>query len=411
MEFEEITISLYENDVPPFVEMEMERLYENIYSSVAKFRIDGNARNTSAYVVRKGGNVITVFLFRHEKEKVEVINELIKIDEDEVRQFANTIFAAFKSVTIISFHAIQTAIQTLPFPYQQFNCLEDIVLTLPSTRQEYLASLGKNMRTQVKYYMKKIEQRFPSFCYVVYEKEKVSEPHIRDIIRLSNARMAAKNKVSLHDEKETEQLIHLVRMYGLVGIATIDDRVCAGVICSRFGANYFMHVIAHDPQYDDYRLGKLCCYRTICECIDRGGKEFHFLWGPSEYKFRLLGVQRDLDNLDVYRSRVQLVLNGDMVLKTAFKGYGRQAKRWLLDPKRTDSFIARIATKAVNGAAKLNFKWDFCASRPASIPSIGGAAMARSNTRITSSRRVWCATSTRRCTRSSAALAPAALYL
>ena len=347
MESEEITISLYESEVPPFVEMEMERLYENNIFSLLKLRAEGT-RNASAYVVRRGDSVVTVFLFRCEKGKVEVINEFLKIDEDDIRRFANAIFTAFTSVTVISFHAIQTAIRALPFPYQQFNCVEDIVLTLPKTPQEYRASLGRSTRTNVKYYMKKLEECFPSFSYVVYEKEQVSEQHIRDIIRLSSARMAAKNKVSKYDEKRTEQLIHLVRMCGLVGVATIDDSVCAGAICCCIGPNYILHVIAHDSQYDAYGLGTLCCYRTICECIGRGGREFHFLWGREEYKFRLRGVEQDFDHLAVYRSRAQLLLNGNMVLKAAFKGYSRQAKRWLLDPKRTNSFIVRLA-KAVNG--------------------------------------------------------------
>lgn len=350
---EEITISFYENEVPAFVETELERLYENIFSSLAKFRIEGTARNASAYVVRKGGKAITVFLFRRKNGKVEVINEVIKIDEVDVCRFAHTIFAAFKAVTVISFHAMQTTIRKLPFPYQRFNCLEDIVLTLPGTSQEYQASLGKNMRTSIKRYMKKLDLNFSSFCYEVYTDEEVSEQHIRDIIRLSSARMAVKNEMSAHSEEKTEQLIRLVRMYGLVGVAMIDGRVCAGVICSRFGANYFMHIIAHDPAYDDYRLGKLCCYLNICECINRGGREFHFLWGRYEYKYRFLGVQRDLDHLAVYRSRAQFLLNGNMVLKNAFKGYGRQAKRWLLDPKRTDSFIGRIATKVIGSMQNL----------------------------------------------------------
>ena len=187
-ESEEVTVSLYENQVPAFIEADMERLYENIFSSLAKFRIDGNARNASAYVVRKGGKVITVFLFRRENGKVEVINEVIKIDEEDVRRFANTIFSAFRSVTVISFHAIQTAIRSLPFPYQRFNCLEDIVLTLPSTSQEYLASLGKSTRQNIKHYMKILKRSFPSYCYEIYAKEDVSEQHIRDIIGLSSAR-------------------------------------------------------------------------------------------------------------------------------------------------------------------------------------------------------------------------------
>ncbi|MFC6518689.1 GNAT family N-acetyltransferase [Undibacterium arcticum] len=345
MESEEISISLYENEVPAFVEAELERLYENIFSSLEKFRVEGTATNASTYVVRKGAEVITVFLFRRENGKVEVLNQAIKIEEVEVCRFADAIFSAFKSVTVITFHAVQTTIRKLPFPYQRFNCLEDIVLTLPNTSQQYLASLGKNMRRNIKRYMSKLTQSFPSFCYEVYEKEEASEQHIRDIIRLSSARMAVKKKVTLHNEEKTERLIRLVRRYGFVGVVTIDGRVCAGLIGSHCGANYASHVVAHASEYDDYMVGMLCYYLTICECIDRDFKEFHFLWGRSEYKYKLLGVQRDLDHLAVYRSRAQFLLNGDMVLKNAFKGYGRQAKRWLLDPKRTDSLIGRVAIR------------------------------------------------------------------
>lgn len=348
-EAEEITISFYENHVPSFVEIELERLYENIFASFAKLRIDGMTGNASAYVVWRGGKAITAFLYRREKGRVEVINEGIRIDEDEVRRFVRAIFAAFRSATVISFHAVETDIRRLPFPHQRFNCLEDIVLALPSTPQEYLASLSRKMRKTIKHYMRKLELSTPSLCYEVYVDEEVSEQHIRDIVRLSGARMIAKNIVSAHSEEKTERLIRLVRMYGLVGVTTIDGRVCAGAICSRFGANYFLHVIAHDPQYDDYRLGTLCCYQTICECIERGGNEFHFLSGRYGYKYKLLGVQRDLDHLAVYRSRLQFLFNGDIVLKNAFRGYGRKAKRWLLSPERTGGFIGQIVAKIVDG--------------------------------------------------------------
>ena len=340
-------ISVYEDEVPPFVAAEMELLYENIFSSVVKVTLDGN-KKVSAYVVHKDGKVVTVFLFRRKKGLVEVLNEVMAIDDDDICRFADTIFSSYATATVISFHAVRSAIRMLPYRYQSFNCLEDIVLTLPATPQDYFSSLGKNMRASITRYTKKLEKNFPSFSYQVDTKADVSEQDVRDIIRLSSARMRVKNQVSLHDETKTAQLIQLVKMHGLLAVARIDGRVCAGVICSRFGANYFMHVIAHDPQYDEFRLGKLCCYRSICECIKRGGKEFHFLWGRYEYKYRLLGVQRELEHVAVYRSGAQLLLNCNMVFKNAFKGYGRQLKRWVLDPRRARTFIARLANWFLN---------------------------------------------------------------
>ena len=345
----QIVISVYENEVPPFVETALELLYENIFSSLAKVRLDDKQGNTSTYVVCDEGKVLTIFLFRMENRTVQVLNEVISIDEVDIGRFANTIFSSYASAAVISFHAVQTSIRTLPYHFQRFNCLEDIVLTLPATPQEYFSSLGKSMRASIKRYTKKLGQEFASFFYRVCTSDDVNEQDVRDIVNLSSARMQVKNKVSLHDEKKTEQLIQLVRMHGLVAVATIGGRVCAGVICSRLGANYFMHVIAHDPEYDEFRLGKLCCYRTICECIERGGKEFHFLWGRYEYKYRLLGVQRELDHVAVYRSAAHLLLNGDKVWKNAFRGYGRQLKRWLLAPARADTLIGKLAGTLVKG--------------------------------------------------------------
>jgi hypothetical protein len=56
-----------------------------------------------------------------------------------------------------------------------------------------------------------------------------------------------------------------------------------------------MHVIAHEPAFNDYSSGILCYYHTICEGIVRGGKRFHLLSGRYEYKYRLLGATVEID--------------------------------------------------------------------------------------------------------------------
>ncbi|RLM48880.1 GNAT family N-acetyltransferase, partial [Halorubrum sp. Atlit-28R] len=89
------------------------------------------AGNTSTYVVREGNKIVTVFLFVRMGAKVKVFNEVVRISDRDIARFAEYVFAAYKKVMVISFHAIQADIRRLRFPYQQFNCSEDIVLTLP----------------------------------------------------------------------------------------------------------------------------------------------------------------------------------------------------------------------------------------------------------------------------------------
>lgn len=358
---ERVTISIYENDVPAFIEAEMDRIYGSIYSSLAQFRIYNDGRDTSTYIVREGGETVTVFLFQLHDRSVRVVNEVINIGQEDVARFAHYIFSAFPFATSISFKAVDTDLRKLPFPYQRFNHLEDIVLTLPASADEYLAQLGKNTRRNIKRYTKKVKETFPSFEFQIGIAGEIDETTIHEIVDLNRARMAGKNKVSSIDQHEAERFFSLARECGLVGVVKINGRICAGAISFRAGSNYFLNVIAHDPQYDDYWLGILCCYFTICECIAREGAEFHFLWGEYDYKYAFLGVKRDLDNLAVYRSRLHYLLNGRTALRMAFNGYLRQARQWLHNAKRQDSPLSKIALSSFNRLRGV--KQDFLARR------------------------------------------------
>jgi hypothetical protein len=347
------SISFYENEIPDFLVSELDELYENIHSSASKFHIDGRALNATTYVHRRETGITTILVFNQIGRRVEVINESIKLNEDDIQQFANAIFFRYPNVSFITFNAVQVFIEKLTYPHQCHTCLEDIVLNLPVSPTVYFNSLGKATRQYIGRYSKIAKRDFPSFQFKICPAEDLTDGLIRDVIEFSNARIASKDQISLHNEASTQRLIRLIQLHGFVGIILIDGRVCAGAICSKLGNSYFLHVLAHDPNYDNYRLGTICCYHTICDSIVGGGRKFHFLWGRFDYKFRLLGVQQDLQRVVVYRSRAQLVLNGAYALKVLLRGLGRTAKSWLLEPGRRDWRISRIAVKVDESVRRL----------------------------------------------------------
>jgi hypothetical protein len=348
-----ITISFFENEVPAFVEFELNRLYGNLYSSLTLFRIDGKDRNTSTYVVRKGDSVVTLFLFQHKSKKVQVINQVIQIDEEDISRFSAYIFAHFASTKAIVFDNINSNLKASDFPFQRINISEDIVLILPETEEKYLANLGKNSRRNIKRYSKKLVDTYPSFHFEILVKNQIDEQTIQDIINLNRARMIGKDKVSAIDEMQTERTMRLAKECGVVVVARIGGKVCAGSISFQVGENYFFSVIAHDPKYDDCCLGYLCSYRTICECIARKGNEFHFLWGEYEYKYSLMGIKRELDKIVVYRSRADVFLSARLALDTVIEAYARQAVVWLHKAKRQDSAVSRIAVTSLKFIRRL----------------------------------------------------------
>jgi hypothetical protein len=330
-------LCLYDSPLPPFVEGALERLYGNVFATCARVRSLGLADQVRAFVAIRDGQVSCVLLFWRKGGAVEVLAEALALPAADIEAFASKVFQDCPGVTRIVFPAVRARIARLPFPYQQFDCLEDIVAELPESAETYFSMLGKNMRTSLKRYQRKIAVDFPGFRYAFYQKGDISEQHVGAIVSLSSARIASKNQSPTHTGEKTRQLIRLVKECGVVLVATVEGRVVAGVICTLVNGNVFMHVVAHDPLYDDYRLGKVCCYLSICDAIARGAREYHFLWGRYEYKYRLLGVQRDYDRLVIYRSRLALLANAATWLRTAWRGYGRRAKWWLLAQEGKDN--------------------------------------------------------------------------
>jgi hypothetical protein len=314
-----IKIACYENELPSFIEAELENRYGNVFSVLKQFHTycEGNVP-FNAYVARNEQEIKTVLIFTRKGSRVRVMNEVIALDEREISDFAHYIFRAYSSVQVIDFHAIQAEIKNLNYPVQFYDCLEDIVLELPPTENEYQSQLGKNTRRNLKRYSDRLYKDHPSFEFQVYEKEQIQDEHIRAIVRLNKARMAEKNKESIIDDPETERIIRMVKAYGMVGVAKINDVICAGTISYRVGNNYFLSVLAHEPEYDPYWIGILCCYKTIQECILRGGREFHFLWGRYDYKFTLLARLRPLNHITIYRSRMHYLSNFGAVCQGVF---------------------------------------------------------------------------------------------
>jgi hypothetical protein len=354
MESGNAATSVYLNAVPAHVEADMERLYQHMYSSYTRMKVYGEIDGTTnTYVVRKGTEAAAILLFRLGKDTVRVLNEQIDLDEEEIERFSRYIFGTFDAVRLISFPVIHADVRKLPFAFQKFHSAHDIVLPLPPSVDEYTAMLGKATRTYVKRYVGKLRRAFADVRFDVYPNDDAGESVVREIIEFNRARMAGRFKSSYIDSAETARILELLRHRGFVCALRVDGRLCAGTINYRFGDNFFLQVVAHDPAFDAYGLGTLCCYLTITRCIEHGGKEYHFLWGQYEYKYRLLGVQRNLDQLTIYRSPACVLLNGALALRNAWSGYKYEVRTWLLDKARRKDQSSVMTSLAFHGINKL----------------------------------------------------------
>jgi hypothetical protein len=347
------TVECFREQVPPFVATELQRLYHNLYASLPKLRATGQLQKpVSTYVRRVDGVAVTVLLFRIEADQLHVLNELVSLDPQEIRTFTAYVFRAFPAVQVVNFHAIDLRADALRLPrgapVQQYHRSEDIVLQLPPTTAAYNALLGKATRNYINRYLKKLQRSHPGFSCTVHEGEAITREHIEALVGLHRERRRVMRRRSDDDAQRTEQLFILARELGFVIVCTIDDRICAGTINYRVDDDYFMEVIAHDVQYDSFRLGTLCCYLSTCKCIERRGAAYHFLWGRYAYKYRLLGIHHDLDEIVLYRSYRQFLLHAHIAARHAIAHYARGFRQWLLSIARSkQGWAAHVLRRAI----------------------------------------------------------------
>ena len=306
---EHAAIICYENAVPSHIEAELEYLYHNIFSALPHFKAYGGlTTDTCTYIAREGGKAKAIFLFRRVGKAVVVLNEGMTIDDRCVSDFAHYVFSRWQQIAIIVFQAIQPRLGKLSYPMQRYECTAQVTMSLPDNEEAYLARLGKNMRRNIRRYLKRLRDDHPTFRFQIYGPQQVPREHLHQIFQLSRHRINSTNREFALDD-EAEKIFDLARMAGLVGVASINGKVCGGMIGFRAGDTYFAKVLGHDAAYKDYSLGILCCYLMIVRCMESGCREFNFMWNEYPYKSALGGKRLGLERLIIYRSRKQLLRN------------------------------------------------------------------------------------------------------
>lgn len=311
----------YEYCVPAELGPEIERLYENIFSTLEHFSAYGGLpADTCTYVSGSAGSASAIFLFRKQDDLVLVLNEGMQIDAKPTQQFADYVFKRWPEVGRILFHAVRPRFENNAYVIQRHECTAQVALPLPPSEQLYFESLGKNMRRNIRRYLKALMRDYPSFQFQVYGPDEISDEHLHAIFNLSRARITSLNKSFALDE-EAQKIFALAKLSGYTGVATIDGKVVGGMIGFRTGKTYFAKVLGHDAAYKDFSLGILCCYLMIRECIERRLGEFNFMWNEYPYKAALGGKRLTLEKLVIYRSPFHLLRHSRFAGKLSFEAW------------------------------------------------------------------------------------------
>lgn len=325
----------HEQSVPDFAVQALDRLYGSLYASFAYFCLSDTARPLPhTWVGYRHGEVVGVLLFRLRFDQALVLTEMFCLEQAVADAFSRAVFTRFREIKTIHFNAISLSGPLRGWPLQHYAFSENYVIPLPKSVDQYLPSIGKSTRKTLRGYGNRLQRDFPNFSWEVRAAGEMRGHELRSLVRqlhrFKRDSMAARGKCAEVSRRETARLLILARNAGLMSIARVGDRICGGSLACRIGDNYVMLLSAADPALASYRLGMLCCFWSVCDCIRAGGRECHLLWGRYHYKAQLLGEPRSLLRLIIYRSRLRMVLSPLLVISMSMAGKGYRLRNWLL---------------------------------------------------------------------------------
>lgn len=343
-----IVSEIHEHTVPAHAAAALDRLYGSMFASLRHLQLCGADRPPPhTWTGYRRGEIVGVLLFRMQDRRALVLTEMISLDEEIAEAFSAAVFSRFSYTTHVSFNAVSMPRPLSQLPAQAFSFSENYIITLPASADDYLAALGKSTRKTIRGYRNRLLRELPGFRWECRTASELRCGEQRRLIRqlqlFKRASMAFRGKRAVVDRRDTARLLQLASECGMFGVATVDGRIVGGSLACRFGDSYVMLLSAADPALESHRLGLLCCYWSVCDCIGAGARYCHLLWGRYQYKSQLLGVLHPLKRVNIYRSRLQMVLSPSTTLRMRLLGLQHGLRSRLLQILRErNSLSARI---------------------------------------------------------------------
>jgi CelD/BcsL family acetyltransferase involved in cellulose biosynthesis len=198
------------------------------------------------------------------------------------------------------------------------------VLEFPSTYAEYVSSLGKNMREQIKRYPKRLEKQF-KVEYELAQSEQQVQRALSDLFLLHGKRWRQRGQTGVLVLPRRQQFHRAVcsafLKRGWLRLWTLRcDGQAACVLLNYFhGGRYYFFIGGFEPELMRWSVGTCLFARVFEHAIGEGAREFDFLRGEEEYKYRFGAVNRDYKTIFTFTGTARgRMLRRRMQMETSF---------------------------------------------------------------------------------------------
>jgi hypothetical protein len=315
--------------LPEWIWSGVERLYQSVFSSQVMLEKPKDIKSLLHAWVEKNGHQITdILLFRKDGSAIHVANEVIVLCADVIDRFSKDIFSNYPSIQFIRLHAIklQAPLKNKYAFKSEFS--EDYVLTIPKNKERWLASLSARTRERLRMYVRQATDLKNGISLSVSQCDEINESDVRYILKLNHDRMLQKGKsygISAHEEDE---LCRQMKEVGCLFLLKKNEQIYAGLLCSVYGEDIYMHILAHDTKYDAMRLGWVCCCLTIEHLISQGFQRVHFLWGHYDYKKKMGAKPIVLYRVLIFKTLIGSFMHPTILMQWCWETFRDVARKY-----------------------------------------------------------------------------------
>ncbi|MEE8421057.1 MAG: GNAT family N-acetyltransferase [Dehalococcoidales bacterium] len=178
---------------------------------------------------------------------------------------------------------------------------EDVSLAmeLPATWEDYLASLAKKQRHEVRRKLRRLHEAGNADYRCLQVEQSETEGLTDMFLRLfSQSRQDKANFMTARMEKFFRSLALAMAEIGILryGILELDALPVAMIMAFDYNETKYLYNSAFMPHYDSLSIGLLSKVLSIRESINAGLKHWDFLKGAEDYKYQLGGHEIPLIN-------------------------------------------------------------------------------------------------------------------
>ena len=176
------------------------------------------------------------------------------------------------------------------------------VLALPDSYDDYVKSLGKNMREQIKRYPRRLEKQF-SVEYELAQTPQQVDEFWNQLVELHGRRWRARGQtgvLALPSRRNFHRYIchkFLANDWLRLWRLKCDGRPACVLLSYFWGGKYWFFIGGFEPELMRWSVGTCLFSHVFRHAIAEGAGEFDFLRGAEEYKYRFGAVDRDYVDL------------------------------------------------------------------------------------------------------------------